>query len=615
MRRMYVALRLYDADVASAIGTRPTYDIGGLLVVLELREGAFGEPRPVVVRTIDIGLGASELAVLPARDGMRDLVAVAATEDGLLWIYDDESGAMVKVFGRDPTTGGPVLGHLPFGLAVQDRGDVARIFVGFLRGRLRHAGGCAPGRPGLGRRGARRGRSVQTPAHREQSPVKALPLAALALALTACQNYTTSIGVGLNEPTSVAIFEGFTTKNAALHPYVAVASSGKDELVLIDALDDKAVLAPVLVRPQSVPVGDPYPAKVIGASLGDSTDEAPLADLLVVVGAGSTRMQLVQTWLTAEGAPYNVVADESHDVELGAPLVAAVAAPVPESDGAGGWRAATGRVRVIASLAGQKLAVAEYQRVGDGSIVPVSADRDGAAADARRRVVPGALAGREHLRRHAPLRGHRGPHPHRLRGRAGRGRLRRDRHPGRLDLARARHARPHAPGGRHAALGAQAGLGGQQPQPGPPGSRSLRDQRGWEHEAGGPGLRGPLRGLLRAVADHQLRHRGDRPGHRHAPGGRLRRGPVPGAHPAAGPAHRPDRCHRPGRGGHGRRVRRPVPQDRAQHRRAHHHRVAGGAQRRRPGLLRGPVALGRPVRHLDPQQHLHPHRHRLAGHR
>jgi hypothetical protein len=52
----------------------------------------------------------------------RDVVVVTTAEDGLLWIYDDELGAMVKVFGADPATGHPLAGRQPFALAVEDAG-------------------------------------------------------------------------------------------------------------------------------------------------------------------------------------------------------------------------------------------------------------------------------------------------------------------------------------------------------------------------------------------------------------------------------------------------------------------------------------------------------------
>ncbi|HEX8970823.1 hypothetical protein, partial [Oryzihumus sp.] len=56
---------------------------------------------------------------------------MTATDDGVLAIYDDEAGALARVFGRDQVTGAPEVGRKPFGLAVQDLGTgVARVFVG-----------------------------------------------------------------------------------------------------------------------------------------------------------------------------------------------------------------------------------------------------------------------------------------------------------------------------------------------------------------------------------------------------------------------------------------------------------------------------------------------------
>jgi hypothetical protein len=127
-RRVYVAARLYDPDVAAAIGARPGVDVGGALLVLETEEGASGELDVTFVRAIPVGLGASEVEVLPPRapvDGRprRDLVAVTATDDGLLILYDDEAGAIAKVFGRvqeslpgGPPAGAPEVGGQPFGL-------------------------------------------------------------------------------------------------------------------------------------------------------------------------------------------------------------------------------------------------------------------------------------------------------------------------------------------------------------------------------------------------------------------------------------------------------------------------------------------------------------------
>jgi hypothetical protein len=59
---------------------------------------------------------AGDVHLISRGPGRLPLVAVTAVDDDLLWIYDDEIGAMVKVFGRD-ATGVPVLGHQPTALA------------------------------------------------------------------------------------------------------------------------------------------------------------------------------------------------------------------------------------------------------------------------------------------------------------------------------------------------------------------------------------------------------------------------------------------------------------------------------------------------------------------
>lgn len=128
-RRMYVSARVYDVDLARALGERPSKDVGGRLVVLELPESSLGGPDPQWITSFDIGITAGELLVIPRSD-RPDLVVALALEDGLLWIYDDEVGAMVKVFGRDTITGVPPLGHMLAGLASQDLGDGRfRLFV------------------------------------------------------------------------------------------------------------------------------------------------------------------------------------------------------------------------------------------------------------------------------------------------------------------------------------------------------------------------------------------------------------------------------------------------------------------------------------------------------
>lgn len=207
--------------------------------------------------------------------------------------------------------------------------------------------------------------------------LRARSLAALAVCgalAAACGSTKVKSGLGLWQPGSVAVFNGYTLKNAGLHPYLAVANTGRDELVLVDVVDDAPVTAPILFRPLAVVVGQPRPTDVLSASLGDSTAAAPLADLLVVRSAGSSVLQVVKTWVLAgEAADPRVLPALDVDLAAGAgdaEVLAMVAAPVPLSDGAGGYTAAPGRVRVVAALSGQRLSVVEFTRQPDGSILP-----------------------------------------------------------------------------------------------------------------------------------------------------------------------------------------------------------------------------------------------------
>ena len=127
--RLYASVRMYDADLAAFIGGRPSSDVGGKLMVLELPENGLGRPDPQVVSALDIGTIAGDVHLIQ-RSGKRPLVAVTAIDDALLWIYDDETGAIVKVFGRD-ARGLPAMGRQPTAIAgVVDRtAGVARLFV------------------------------------------------------------------------------------------------------------------------------------------------------------------------------------------------------------------------------------------------------------------------------------------------------------------------------------------------------------------------------------------------------------------------------------------------------------------------------------------------------
>jgi hypothetical protein len=148
-RRIYLTARVFDPDLAATLGIRPGFDVGGALIVVEVSEGATGDLQPRVVRIVrNLGIGAAEVRVLPPRPPVacaasasgcpqRDLLAMTFTEDQVLYVYDDDAGAIRDVFGRDPATGTPGTGRSPFALAVQDlratpgAGDgTARVYVG-----------------------------------------------------------------------------------------------------------------------------------------------------------------------------------------------------------------------------------------------------------------------------------------------------------------------------------------------------------------------------------------------------------------------------------------------------------------------------------------------------
>jgi hypothetical protein len=128
-RRAYLTARIYDADAATAAGVR-VGDYDGLLLVADLVEDLAGQLQLRFVRQIPIGYGASDVVRLPARAGRGDLVAALATDSGMLWLYDDDTGELLSV-GRD-ALGHPQVGRVPFGLAADpvDVGGVARLYVG-----------------------------------------------------------------------------------------------------------------------------------------------------------------------------------------------------------------------------------------------------------------------------------------------------------------------------------------------------------------------------------------------------------------------------------------------------------------------------------------------------
>jgi hypothetical protein len=203
-----------------------------------------------------------------------------------------------------------------------------------------------------------------------------LLLVALAL-LAGCKNTSTRPSLRLSGPAAVAVFKGFTARDpAALRTYFAVANERGDDLRILDAVDGQAVLAPALVQALSVPTAS-RPALLAAGGLFD-LDPTDQADLLAVASAGlvacdpttPTRLsgcvQVVATWTpaTALAPGLSVVVDDlAGGADAG--VLSLAVAPVPEPDGAGGWRAAPGRARVVAGLSGGRLLLADYERAAD----------------------------------------------------------------------------------------------------------------------------------------------------------------------------------------------------------------------------------------------------------
>ncbi len=152
--RGYLALRIYDADVATSTGVRPSADVGGALAVMDLTQGPSGQPAMHLLNVVPIDRGASEIRIVPRLDPttglqkvvagnrLRDLVAVTCTDDNTVALYDDDTGAVSKVFdicGGIPgeteplpcALGDPLMGKQPFGLAVEKLANGhARLYVG-----------------------------------------------------------------------------------------------------------------------------------------------------------------------------------------------------------------------------------------------------------------------------------------------------------------------------------------------------------------------------------------------------------------------------------------------------------------------------------------------------
>lgn len=199
--------------------------------------------------------------------------------------------------------------------------------------------------------------------------------AAAAAAVLACGSKSSAPApVSFRLPSAIAVFHGKTTADPNnLGVYLAVANEARNDLTLVNAANDAVVLAPVLLRPLADPFPD-RPARLASASLGDGG-----ADLLVGVSAGSSVLQLVQTWEPTNTVDGDVATGQALD--LGADVLHIVALPSQP----------TGTARLAIALAGPKLAIVEYSRLGDavvkGPDAPIVHGLDFEPADLA--VVPG----------------------------------------------------------------------------------------------------------------------------------------------------------------------------------------------------------------------------------
>jgi hypothetical protein len=200
-------------------------------------------------------------------------------------------------------------------------------------------------------------------------------LGPLALALAAaCGSSTPAANIRFLEPTAVAVFHGITVKSpGAVKPYVAIANAGREDLTLVDAVDDTAVIAPVVLRTLAVPTVAPRPSLLVSAGLGDEPAGADATthrpDLLIAVGAGSSVLEVIRTW--ADDGVAAVAQDQLVDLSAlagaGVEVVAAIATPAIDATGA----ATPGHVRIVAALSGRRLAVVEYRRAATGNAIEV----------------------------------------------------------------------------------------------------------------------------------------------------------------------------------------------------------------------------------------------------
>ena len=115
--RLFVSLILYDADILLSTGTLVSQ--GGALAVYSIARTGAMQPALAILDLVPTCAGRGDLKVLPPRPGKGDLVAMTCDQQGVLVLYDEDLGDIARYIGLDPDTGLPLLGVLPWGIAVE----------------------------------------------------------------------------------------------------------------------------------------------------------------------------------------------------------------------------------------------------------------------------------------------------------------------------------------------------------------------------------------------------------------------------------------------------------------------------------------------------------------
>jgi hypothetical protein len=185
-------------------------------------------------------------------------------------------------------------------------------------------------------------------------------LAAAALLLAACSTGPTTAGLRLNEPSAIVAYSGVAPANAGqaqpgVRPLLAVASRRGDELRLIDPSSDQPIFGPGIIFPLSIPTV-PRPQLLASASFGDGG-----ADLLVAVSAGSTVLQVIETWTETSRVARDVdLGGVGGVLPAGTEILSLLGIP-----GVSGDR----KARLLVGTTGARLVVLEFSRGPAGEVV------------------------------------------------------------------------------------------------------------------------------------------------------------------------------------------------------------------------------------------------------